>query len=79
MLVPAPTPGQPQTKKHLSVRSREGSSDCLFGTSCFELSRDIQTGGVWDNKTVQGEIGEHGQPLLSFDCHDLKCPPPPLA
>lgn len=53
MLVPAPTPGQPQRRNIVGAEQQGGIIGCLFGTSCFELSRDIQTGGVWEDKTVQ--------------------------
>lgn len=47
MLVPAPTPGQRQRRNIVGAEQQQGGIiGCLFGTSCFELSRDIQTGGV---------------------------------
>jgi len=74
MLVPAPTLDN-HRRRNIVGAEQGGFIGCLFGTSCFELSRDIHTPPVWEDKTVQGEIGEYRQPLLSFDCHDLKSPP----
>lgn len=56
MLVPAPTPGQRQRRNIVGAEQQQGGIiGCLFGTSCFELSRDIQTGGRLggQDKTVQ--------------------------